>query len=92
MILNEKIMSNLDFKWKTTEKQLFFLKISENAWFFGLFALRAKKEGLDKENHTRWGPEGAPPEAKRQKAQPFGEIWKVKLPQERQGSFNSKIF
>ena len=73
LIFNENPLKNIDFYWKSMEKLHFFCFLRS----------AQKKEVQIKENHTRWGPEGAPPEARRQKAQPFGEICGNKIPHER---------
>ena len=85
-----KVMRKHDFEWKNHEqpwfsmknhgKTLIFIQNLRKTLNFWAFALRANKKT---ENHTRWGPEGAPPEARRQKAQPFGEICGNKIPHER---------
>ena len=89
-------MSNLDFQWKTMEKILIFLQNLRKTLNFWAFALRANKKT---ENHTRWGPEGAPPEAERQKAalraaerSLLAQICGFKVSQERCFHASLKIF
>ena len=56
LILNEKINRNFDFQWKTFGKLRFCFKISEKAWIFVLFALRAEKEGPDNRKSYKMRP------------------------------------
>ena len=70
LIFNEKHLKNLDFVSKSAKK----------LEFFGFLRSAQKKNVQITENHTRWGREGAPPEAKTPKGAAFWRnMWNQKI-------------
>ena len=91
----KKSWATLIFHEKPWKNHDFHAKSAKNLEFLGFCAPRKQKT----ENHTRWGPEGAPPEAERQKAalraaerSLLAQICGFKVSQERCFHASLKIF